>query len=123
MSKVVKTICQMCYFHCGLDVSVEDGRVLEVEGMPEHPMNRGRLCAKGLASAQLLTDPRRLTTPLRRVGDRGSGQWQSISWDQALDEIAEQLLTIRDQDGPEYLGYYRGQAPGWSPTTTMSSAS
>jgi anaerobic selenocysteine-containing dehydrogenase len=103
----------MCYFYCGLDVTVDGGRILQVEGMLEHPTNRGRLCANGLASAQLVTDPRRLTTPLRRVGERGSGQWESISWDQALDEIADQLLSIKDEYGPEYLGYYRGQAPGW----------
>lgn len=113
MSKVVKTICQMCYFYCGLDVTVEDGRILRVDGMPEHPTNRGRLCAKGLASAQLVTDPRRLKSPLKRVGARGSGRWQSVSWDQALDEIAEKLFAIREELGPEYVGYYRGQAPGW----------
>jgi anaerobic selenocysteine-containing dehydrogenase len=103
----------MCYFYCGLDVTVEGGRILYVEGMQEHPANGGRLCAKGLASAQLVTDPHRLKTPLRRVGERGSGQWEAISWDQALDEIAEKLLAIRDEFGPEYVGYYRGQAPGW----------
>jgi len=113
MSEIVKTICQMCYFYCGLDVTVEDGRILKVEGMREHPVNRGRLCAKGLASAQLVSDPRRLKTPLRRVGGRGSGRWEQISWDEALDEIAEKLLAIRDKFGPEYVGYYRGQAPGW----------
>jgi len=114
MSKTVETICQMCCLCCGLEVTVEDGRILKVEGMREHPMNRGRLCAKGLASAQLTTDPRRLKTPLKRVGERGSGKWERISWDQALDEIAEKLLAIRDEFGPEYVGYYRGQAPGWT---------
>ena len=113
MAEIVKTICQMCYFYCGLDVTVEDGRILKVEGMKEHPVNRGRLCAKGLASAQLTTDPRRLRTPLKRAGPRGSGKWGEISWDQALDEIAEKLLAIRDEFGPEYVGYYRGHAPGW----------
>lgn len=113
MSEVIKTICQMCYFYCGLDVTVEEGRILRVEGMREHPTNRGRLCAKGLASAQLVTDRRRLKTPLRRVGERGSGEWQPISWDQALDEIADKLLATRHELGPEYVGYYRGQAPGW----------
>ncbi|MGC8839166.1 MAG: molybdopterin-dependent oxidoreductase, partial [Anaerolineae bacterium] len=113
MSRIVKTICQMCYFYCGLDVTVEDGRILKVEGMREHPVNQGRLCAKGIASQQLVTDPRRLKTPLRRVGERGSGRWEQISWDQALDEIAEKLLAIREEFGPEYVGYYRGQAPGW----------
>jgi anaerobic selenocysteine-containing dehydrogenase len=113
MSQIVKTLCQMCYFYCGLDVTVEDGRILKIEGMREHPVNQGRLCAKGIASQQLVTDPQRLKAPLRRVGERGSGRWEQISWDQALDEIAEKLLAIREEFGPEYVGYYRGQAPGW----------
>jgi anaerobic selenocysteine-containing dehydrogenase len=111
--QVIKTICQMCYFYCGLDVTVEEGRILKVEGMREHPVNGGRLCAKGLASAQLVTDPKRLKTPLRRIDNHGSSQWEPVSWDQALDEIAEKLDTIRDKFGPEYVGYYRGHAPGW----------
>ena len=113
MKRVVKTLCQMCYFYCGLDITVENGRILKVEGNREHPVNKGRLCAKGLACAQIVTDPNRLKTPLRRVGERGSGKWEQISWDRALDEIAEKLLAIRDEFGPEYVGYYRGQAPGW----------
>lgn len=113
MLRTIKTICQMCYFYCGLDVTVEDGRILKVEGMREHLTNQGRLCAKGLSCAQLVTDPKRLKTPLRRMGNKGSGKWEAISWDQALDEIAEKLLNIRDKFGPEYLGYHRGQGPGW----------
>ncbi len=116
MRQIIKTICQMCYFYCGLDVTVEDGRILKVEGMREHPVNHGRLCAKGLASMQLTTDPKRLTTPLKRVGARGSGKWKAVSWDDALDEIAQKLLSIRDESGPEAVGYYRGQAPGWVTT-------
>jgi anaerobic selenocysteine-containing dehydrogenase len=113
MKKVVKTLCQMCYFYCGLDVTVEDGRILKIEGSRENPSNKGRLCAKGLASAQIVTDPNRLKTPLKRVGERGAGKWERISWDQALDEIAEKLFSIRDEFGPEYLGYFWNQAPGW----------
>ena len=113
MKQVVKTICQMCYFYCGLDVTVENGRILKVAGMKESPVNQGRLCAKGLSCAELVTDPKRLKRPLRRVGDRGSGQWEEITWNQALDEIAEKLLHVRGKFGPEYLGYYRGHGPGW----------
>ena len=110
---MVKTVCQMCFYYCGLDVTVENGEILKVEGMKEHPISKGRLCPKGLACQQLVTDPKRLTTPLRRVGDRGSGKWEKISWDDALDQIGEKFLAIRDEFGPEGLGYYRGQAPGW----------
>jgi formate dehydrogenase (coenzyme F420) alpha subunit len=113
MKRVVKTICQMCYFYCGLDVTVEDGKILKIEGMHEHPVNHGRLCAKGIASAQLASDPSRVKTPLKRVGDRGSRKWEPISWDDALGEIAGKLLAVRDRFGPEHVGYYRGHAPGW----------
>lgn len=113
MTETINTICQMCYFKCGLRVTVDDETILRVEGMPEHPVNKGRLCAKGLSAAQLTTDPDRLKTPLRRTGERGSGEWEPISWDEALNEIAEKLLKIRQAFGPEYVGYYRGQAPGW----------
>ena len=112
-SHVVKTICQMCYSFCGLDVTVEDGRIVNVAGMKEHPVNQGRLCVKGLACAQLVDDPKRLNSPLKRVGNRGSGKWRQISWDEALSEISLKLIRIRDEFGPEYVGYYRGQAPGW----------
>ena len=113
MSKVVKTICQMCYFYCGLNVTVKDNRIIRVEGMKEHPVNQGRLCAKGLSSPQLVTDPKRVKTPLRRVGERGSGKWEPISWEKALSDIAEKFHDLREKYGPQYVGYYRGQAPGW----------
>lgn len=113
MPRVVKSICQMCYFYCGLDVHVEGGAILKIEGTKEHTMSGGRLCAKGMASAQLVSDPKRLRYPLRRIGERGSGQWKRITWDEALDEIASRLLAIRDREGPEKIGYYRGHAPGW----------
>jgi anaerobic selenocysteine-containing dehydrogenase len=113
MKEVIKTICDMCYYYCGLDVTVEDGRITRVAGSREHVVNHGRLCVKGLACAQRVTDPNRLTTPLRRVGERGSGKWERISWDDALDEISGKLVDIREKYGPEYVSWYRGQAPGW----------
>ncbi|MBN1316166.1 MAG: molybdopterin-dependent oxidoreductase [Anaerolineales bacterium] len=113
MKRVVKTICQMCYLHCGLNVTVEDGRIERVEGMREHPANHGRLCPKGLASSQLVSDPNRLRTPMRRVGERGEGRWAAIPWDEALDEIASKLLETRHTNGPESVGFWRGQGPGW----------
>jgi anaerobic selenocysteine-containing dehydrogenase len=113
MRQVIKTLCQMCYFYCGLDVTVEDGKIIRVDGTADHPVNQGRLCAKGIASAQLVSDPNRLKTPLRRVGDRGSGTWKEISWEDALGEMAEKMEAAREQFGPESVGYYRGHAPGW----------
>jgi len=117
--ETIKTICQSCYFYCGLDVTRDDdGHIIRIEGMKEHPANRGTICPKGIASQQLVTDPRRLTHPLRRVGERGSGEWERISWDNALDVLAEKLAETRDKYGPEALFYHRGHAPGW--VTTMN---
>ncbi len=113
MERVVKTICQMCYFYCGLDVTVRDGQIIKVEGMKEHPGSKGRLCPRGLACPQLVSDPNRLRTPMKRVGERGSGQWEPISWPDAIGLIAEKMLGIKQEFGPHYCGYYRGQAPGW----------
>ena len=113
MTRVIKTVCQMCYSYCGMDVTVKDDRILRVEGMREHPQNHGRLCAKGLSSQQLANDPKRLRYPLRRIGERGSGKWERITWNSAIEEITEKLIAVRDKFGPEYLGYYRGQGPGW----------
>jgi len=116
--ETIKTICQMCYFYCGLDVTRDDGRIIHIEGMKEHPVNRGTICPKGLASQQLVTDTHRLTHPLRRVGPRGSGEWEEISWDEALDTLAEKIEKTRDDYGTAALAYHRGHAPGW--VTTMN---
>lgn len=116
--KIVKTMCQACYFYCGLNVTVDQGRILRIDGMPEHPVNRGSICPKGLASQQIATDPHRLTQPLQRIGNRGSGQWEPISWDDALDLMASKLDAARREHGAESFVYHRGHAPGW--VTTMN---
>jgi anaerobic selenocysteine-containing dehydrogenase/Fe-S-cluster-containing dehydrogenase component len=116
--QTIKTICQMCYFYCGLDVTCADGKIVRIDGMKEHPVNRGSLCPKGFAAQHLVTDSNRLTHPLRRAGPRGAGQWKSISWDEALDTLATQLSRAKERHGPESVAYHRGHAPGW--VTTMN---
>lgn len=111
--KRTKTICQMCYFYCGLDVYHEEGRVVRIEGNRDHPANLGTLCPKGLAARHLPTDPKRLTSPLLRVGERGGGQWKSIEWDEAIRLLAERVSDACAQDGAESVVFHRGQAPGW----------
>jgi anaerobic selenocysteine-containing dehydrogenase len=115
---VVNTICQSCYFYCGLRVHREGDRIVRIEGLPEHPVNRGTICAKGLAAQQLVTDPKRLTHPMRRVGARGAGGWEPITWDEALEWMAHELKTASEDVGPESVVYHRGHAPGW--VTTMN---
>jgi anaerobic selenocysteine-containing dehydrogenase len=116
--QTIKTVCQMCYSYCGLDVTREDGKIVRIDGMKEHPVNRGSLCPKGLAAQHLVADSNRLTHPLLRTGPRGSGEWKRISWDEALDTLAAQLNRARERRGPESVAYHRGHAPGW--VTTMN---
>lgn len=116
--ETIKTICQGCYFYCGLDVTRDKGRIVRIEGMKEHPVNHGTICPKGIASQQLVTDKSRLQYPLHRIGPRGSGEWKRLSWDDALDLLAEKFAETKEQYGSEALFYHRGHAPGW--VTTMN---
>ena len=74
---------------------VADGRVLRVEGNPDHPLTQGRLCARGNAGTGLLYDPDRLKYPMLRTGKRGEGQFKRVTWDEALDFLADKLKTIK----------------------------
>ena len=98
---VYKSACRMCHGGCGALLHVEDGRVNRLEGDPENPMNRGKLCALGAASLEQVYNPRRLKFPMRRKGRRGEGRWERISWDEAYDEIAERIRDAGKQNGPE----------------------
>ena len=87
---------------------VKDGKLTKVEGDPEGPLNHGYLCPIGAATTQLVYHPDRLKYPQRRVGPRGSGKWERISWDEALDEITEKVLKIRAESGPESIAMGTG---------------
>ena len=87
---------------------VEDGKLTKVEGDPEGPLNHGYLCPIGAATTQLVYHPDRLKYPQRRIGPHGSGKWERISWDEALDEISEKVLKIRAESGPESIAMGTG---------------
>ena len=86
------TTCYMCACRCGIKVWTLDGRIRYIQGNPDHPVNRGVLCAKGSAGIMQHYSPARLTRPLLRVGERGKGEFKEISWDEAL-EIATSWLA------------------------------
>ena len=92
--ETVKSVCGQCHNSCRILATLDNGKLLKVTGDPDDPRTQGALCSKGLAATQLAYDPRRLTHPLRRVGPRGSGQWEEISWDYALTEVAEVRTKI-----------------------------
>ncbi|MCF0228141.1 MAG: molybdopterin-dependent oxidoreductase [Parasporobacterium sp.] len=98
---IVKTACRACIANCGVLVHVKNGRVVKLEGNPEDPMSRGKMCAKGLAGIQALYNPNRNKYPLERVGERGGGKWHRLTWDDALTKIASELMRVRDEYGPE----------------------
>ena len=89
MKTVTRAACRGCHGGCMYLLTVEDGRLVKAVPDPEGPLNQGRGCVKGMSIMEQVYHPDRLTTPLRRVGERGSGKWESVSWDEALDEIAE----------------------------------
>lgn len=93
--KASTTICPYCAVGCGLVVHTKDGRVVNIEGDPEHPINRGALCSKGSSLFQVAVNDRRLQKVLYRAP--GSGEWQEKSWDWALSAIAERMKATRDR--------------------------
>ncbi len=105
---IVRSTCRGCHGGCGVLITVRDNRVLRIEGDPDSPVSRGTLCAMGLAYRELVHHPDRLTHPLRRIGPKGSGRWQRISWDEALDAIAARLGAIRRESGAEAVALIQG---------------
>jgi anaerobic selenocysteine-containing dehydrogenase len=107
-TKILKSVCRSCHGGCGVLLHVHDGVLVKVGGDPDSPLNKGRLCPIGTVTADIVNHPDRLKFPMRRLGARGSGQWQRISWDEALDEIAEKLLAIREKYGVEAVALGTG---------------
>lgn len=104
--QVVPTFCAMCGPTprcCGIYAFSKDGRFLRAAGMRESPMNRGALCPKGQASAQWVHSPERLKVPLKRVGAKGEGKFEPITWDEAVEIVADKLKQQKEQYGPESL--------------------
>ncbi|MCK4782180.1 MAG: molybdopterin-dependent oxidoreductase, partial [Desulfobacteraceae bacterium] len=111
--EVLKSCCNMCYRVCGVLVHLDDGKVTRVEGDPECPVNRGSLCVKGLAAAEALYHPDRLKYPLKRVGARGEGKWQRVSWDEALETIAQAMNGAKEKYGAESVVFSHGDPKGF----------
>jgi anaerobic selenocysteine-containing dehydrogenase len=96
----VPSVCQECSGRCGILVRVLGERVVKIEGNPYHPTNRGRLCPKGHAGLQTLYSPDRIKGPLKKVGGKDSKKWKSISWDEAINIVAEKLIDLRNSGEP-----------------------
>ena len=102
--KEVFTDCTLCYHSCGTRVTIKDGKAIKIKGLESHPINKGRLCPKGANALEVIYSPDRLKQPLKRV----NGRFEEVSWDQALDEIAEKLIRLKETFGPQTLGIFCG---------------
>jgi anaerobic selenocysteine-containing dehydrogenase len=111
LKEIVRTTCQGSHCECGLLVHLENGKITRIEGDPNHPMNKGYACVKGQSYHEFVYHPDRLKYPMKRVGGRGEGKWQRISWDQALDEIAEKLTEVKEKYGSESIAAIHGTGP------------
>lgn len=110
---LIPTTCFNCESACGLlaHVAKDDLSITKVEGNPAHPGSRGRNCAKGPATINQVNDPERIVYPLRQAGPRGSGQWERVSWDEALDDIAGRIRRAIIEDRQDEVMYHVGR-PG-----------
>ena len=104
------SVCDVCAPgpHCGVTCYVKDGTLLKVEGTAEHPTNHGLLCPRGQALRQYVYRKDRVLTPLRRVGKRGEGKFEPITWDEAYAEIVSRLNKVKAEYGPSSVAFYSG---------------
>ncbi len=105
---VKTTTCYMCACRCGIKVHLKDGQVRYIQGNRDHPINKGVLCGKGAAGIMNHLSPARLKKPLKRIGPRGSGEFEEIEWGEALDTATRWLSDIRKSD-PKKLAFFTGR--------------
>ncbi len=99
----IPSMCEMCVWRCGVLAKIKDGRVVKLDGNPEHPHSRGNLCPRGQSGLMNTYDPDRVLTPLIRVGQRGEGKFRKASWEEALDLTASKMQAIKDTYGAEAM--------------------
>ncbi len=103
MTGYVTSMCEMCVWRCGLRAKIVEGRVVKLDGNPDHPHSRGKLCPRGQSGLMNTYDPDRVLTPLIRVGKRGEGKFRPASWDEALDLVASKMMAIKEKYGSEAM--------------------
>ncbi|MCF7689410.1 MAG: molybdopterin-dependent oxidoreductase [Cephaloticoccus sp.] len=102
----VPTFCDICFWKCGAVASVRDGKLWKIEGNPIDPLCHGRLCPRGTGGIGAHTDPDRLRSPLIRTNERGEEKWKEVTWDEALDYIAQRMKKIATEHGPESMAAF-----------------
>ena len=104
--------CGMCPAGCGIIVRTREHKANKIEGNPLHPVNRGALCARGQAGLEVLYNPDRLKGPMKRVGERGEGEWEEISWEEAIKTLANKLREIKSTVGSESICFATNDPQG-----------
>jgi thiosulfate reductase/polysulfide reductase chain A len=102
----VPTFCDMCFWKCGAIASVKDGRLWKIEGNPDDPLSRGRLCPRGTGGVGAYYDTDRLKAPLVRTGSRGEEKWVQVTWDEALNVVAGKMSAIKSRWGAEAMALF-----------------
>ena len=100
------SVCDMCPWSCGIVVRSVNGVVHKIDGNPKDPKSRGMLCARGQGGVSFTYDPDRLRSPMVRTGERGEGKFKEVTWEYALDLVAQELDKIRTKYGPESLAIF-----------------
>ncbi|MCL1594278.1 MAG: molybdopterin-dependent oxidoreductase, partial [Actinomycetia bacterium] len=108
--RLVPTTCFNCESACGLlaYIDKDTGKIRRFEGNPEHPGSRGRNCAKGPATINQVDDPERILYPLKRVGERGGGGWERVTWEEALADIGGRMGKAIREDRNDEIMYHVG---------------
>ncbi|MFQ5649297.1 MAG: molybdopterin-dependent oxidoreductase [bacterium] len=102
------SVCTLCPGGCGIKVRLIDGIPVRILGNPIHPVNRGSICPMAEAGIEALFNPDRIKAPLKRVGSRGEGQWQSISWEEAMQMVVSRLQALQQKDETHKLAFWSG---------------
>ncbi len=104
--RTVPTFCNICFWQCAGIATVKDGKLWKIEGNPLDPLSHGRLCTRGTGGVAAHNDPDRLRTPLMRVGERGEEKWKAVTWDEALNFMADKMKKIAAEYGPQSMGAF-----------------
>ncbi|HSD28386.1 MAG TPA: molybdopterin-dependent oxidoreductase, partial [Vicinamibacteria bacterium] len=104
--RTVPTFCDLCFWKCSAIATVRDGVLWKIEGNPEDPLSRGRLCPRGTGGVGAHFDTDRLRAPLLRASVRGEERWTEVTWDEALGHVAEKMRKIAAEHGPEAVALF-----------------
>ncbi len=98
--KRTRTLCTQCHNRCGVVIYSKDNKIVKIVGDEDHPFTHGCVCGQCLSQRYIHEDEKRILYPMKRVGERGSGEWERITWDEAIDTIVTTHKRIAEQYGP-----------------------